>query len=226
VLVAWGSNNSGQCNVPTPPPGIVYVEAVAADETGYGYDGHTVARRSDGAVVAWGDNQYSECAVPVMPPGVGCVEIEAAYGLTILRTGPPTRYGILGYGCAGSGRPPRLVPFETPRIGSTLRVNLLDLPANAAFMLTGWSSTNSSFGPLPLSLNSLGMPGCIAFVSADSAAIVVGAGGSALWSTSIPDLPILVGLTFYQQAIVIDPLAGNSMGAVMSDAATAIVGSR
>ena len=47
-VVAWGSNNYGQCNVPALPAGLTYVEVAA------GGIGHTVARRSDGSVVAWG----------------------------------------------------------------------------------------------------------------------------------------------------------------------------
>ena len=39
----------------------------------------------------------------------------------------------------------------------------------------------------------------------------------------IPDDPGLVGITFHQQAFVLDP-SGNALGAVMSDATTAVVG--
>jgi len=35
---------------------------------------------------------------------------------------------------------------------------------------------------------------------------------------------VLVGVRFYQQALVLDPAAGNAFGAVMSDATAAVVG--
>ena len=44
--------------------------------------------------------------------------------------------------------------------------------------------------------------------------------------THVPNSSALVGLAFYQQALVLDPLAGNPFGAAMSDAAAAVVGAR
>ena len=43
-------------------------------------------------------------------------------------------------------------------------------------------------------------------------------------SIAIPDNPVLIGTRFYHKAIVLDPSAGNALGAVMSDAAVAVVG--
>ncbi len=42
-LLAWGRNDLGQLNVPTPPPGLTYVDVDAEGE-------HTLARLSDGFV--------------------------------------------------------------------------------------------------------------------------------------------------------------------------------
>jgi alpha-tubulin suppressor-like RCC1 family protein len=63
-VVAWGANNSGQCNVPVLPAGLTYVEVAAGDSL-------TLARLSDGSAVAWGYNAY----VPVLPAGVTYVEL-------------------------------------------------------------------------------------------------------------------------------------------------------
>jgi hypothetical protein len=41
---------------------------------------------------------------------------------------------------------------------------------------------------------------------------------------TIPAATALDGAKFYVQAVVLDPLAGNSAGAVLSDAAAAIIG--
>jgi hypothetical protein len=81
VVIAWGDNTYGQCNVPPLPPGVSYVEIAA------GYY-HTVARRSDGSVVAWGYNAQGQCNVPVLPVGEGFIEISAAYFHTVARSEP------------------------------------------------------------------------------------------------------------------------------------------
>ena len=69
-VVGWGSNDSGQLNVPALPPGLTYVEVAAGAA-------HTLALRSDGSVVAWGSNSHGECNVPALPPGTTYVEVAA-----------------------------------------------------------------------------------------------------------------------------------------------------
>ncbi len=61
-IVAWGSNEEGQCDVPALPPGVTYIEADA------GYRS-SVARRSDGVIVTWGDDEYGQTTVPPLAPG-------------------------------------------------------------------------------------------------------------------------------------------------------------
>jgi hypothetical protein len=77
-LVAWGSNDNGQCDAPVPPPGLTYVEVDAGDA-------HTVARLSDGTVVAWGDNSAGQCTVPAPPAGLSYVEVAAGAIHTVAR---------------------------------------------------------------------------------------------------------------------------------------------
>ena len=82
-VVAWGANFYGQCNVPSLPGGLTYVEVGAAgaiDE-----EGHTVARRSDGSIVAWGMNSHGQCNVPALPAGLTYVEVAAGYRHTVAR---------------------------------------------------------------------------------------------------------------------------------------------
>jgi hypothetical protein len=78
--------------------------------------------------------------------------------------------------------------------------------------------------PLPQPLNVFGMPGCTGYVSVDSGVVVLGSGGSATWSLGIPNNPAFTGIQFYNQAISIDPAAGNPAGAVVSNAGQARVG--
>ena len=94
----------------------------------------------------------------------------------------------------------------------------------AAFLISGWSNTASTLGALPLDATPFGMPGCTLRTSIDAVTFLVGAGGQAVFTMAIPNLASLVGATFHQQAMVLDPGA-NTLGAVLSDAATAVVGS-
>ena len=55
TVVAWGGNDYGQCDVPSPNSGFI---AVA------GGFGHSLGLRSDGSIVAWGRNDYGQCDVP------------------------------------------------------------------------------------------------------------------------------------------------------------------
>jgi len=60
-------------------------------------------------------------------------------------------------------------------------------------------------------------------VSVDAVTLLSGRGGTATFRLSIPDAPVLVGMHFFEQAMVLDPAAGNALGAVMSDAAEGVV---
>ena len=68
------------------------------------------------------------------------------------------------------------------------------------------------------------MPGCSLRVSLDSVTLLYGSGGFADYRLPIPNIQSLVGVRFYDQAVVVDPAAGNGFGGVMSDAAAAVVG--
>ncbi len=55
-VVAWGSNDYGQCTVPIAAQSGVL--ALAAGHI------HNIALKTDGRVVAWGDNKYGQCTPP------------------------------------------------------------------------------------------------------------------------------------------------------------------
>lgn len=68
------------------------------------------------------------------------------------------------------------------------------------------------------------MPGCSAALVPDAVVLVSGAAGNAVFEMPIPNDAGLIGLRFHNQAFVLDPNAGNPLGAVVSDAAEAVVG--
>jgi hypothetical protein len=104
----------------------------------------------------------------------------------------------------------------------TVRVELL--PLSVAVMISGFSNVSWATVPLPLDLTPLGLTNCSLRVSLDANEALIGALGSATYSLAIPATAALAGFILHQQAVVLDPAAGNPPGLVMSDAATAVVG--
>jgi len=215
-IVGWGANGCGQASAPPLPPGTYYVE-VTTSTYATGSNGHVAAaRRSDGAIVEWG-NCFAAAPAPVPPlaPGLSYVEVDMGAGMTIARVASESSFTRFGPGCAGSRPAAPVVPSDTPRLGTTMRVTVRELPVHAAFLLVGFSTTTSQFGPLPLALGAFGMPGCTAWVADETVHFLFGANHEAAWSLAIPN---------DQGLVVLDPAAGNALSAVMSDAMRAQVG--
>jgi hypothetical protein len=61
-------------------------------------------------------------------------------------------------------------------------------------------------------------------ISLDAVALVAGQHQQAVYELPIPNQPAMVGLRFHHQAFVPDSGALNPLLAVVSDAATAVVG--
>jgi PKD repeat protein len=139
------------------------------------------------------------------------------------QTGASAGYGFFGAGCAGSLGVTHLIATAMPRVGGALSVNLDNLPASAAIMMTGFSNTVSAFGPLPIDLTGFGAPGCFGRVSPDATLFLFGAGNTASWGFSIPNVPGFIGLLMFNQALVLDP-GFNTLGAVASDATGLMIG--
>jgi hypothetical protein len=100
-----------------------------------------------------------------------------------------------------------------------MQVTLFDLPNDIAVLGMSFQRLSA-----PVDLGFLGMPGCSLAISPDAVVGIVGQGGKAKWQLPIPYKPSLVGVRFYNQAIVLDVGAGNPLGAVMSDAMEGVVG--
>jgi len=218
-VIWWGSlspSNPQWHPIPVLPFGVYYVEISGGAH-------HLALRRSDGQVVVCGVASKHEDEVPPLDPGTSYVEIDGSPGLsTVARVGPTCTYVSFAHGCAGSLPATRLVPRDTPRIGRTLEVTLFDLPQDIAVLAFGWQQA-----PAPgVDLAFLGMPGCNLNVSLDAIVALAGVNQQAKWQLPIPNSPLWIGTRFYNQALVLDPGAGNGFGAVLSDAAEAVIGSR
>lgn len=195
-----------------PNPWGVYVVQIASSTV-------FAARRSDGRIVNLSPAGLGD-AVPTLEPGTSYLDLASSDNRDFTaRVGPTCTYVGIVPGCAGSRPAARLVPRDTPRIGRTLKVTLFDLPNDIAVLGMSFQRL-----PAPVDLGFLGMPGCSLAISPDAVLGIVGQSGKAKWQLPIPDQPSLVGVRFYNQAIVLDVGAGNPFGAVMSDAMEGVVG--
>jgi hypothetical protein len=69
TIVAWGSNDYGQCDVPLPNANFA---AVGGGRL------HSLGLKRDGTIVAWGYNGYGQCDVPT--PNADFVAVAGGYG--------------------------------------------------------------------------------------------------------------------------------------------------
>ena len=76
----------------------------------------------------------------------------------------------------------------------------------------------------PLDLTSVGLPGCNSYLFAADSSFAVPSNGVATWTRTLPSNPALSGLGFVQQALVVDSNAANPAGALVTNAARAMLG--
>lgn len=78
-VIAWGSNEFGQCDVPEPNQDFVAISAGLF---------HSMGLKADGSVVAWGRNDYGQCNVP--EPNEGFTLVSAGEHKSLALRGNPT----------------------------------------------------------------------------------------------------------------------------------------
>ena len=84
TVFAWGSNYSGECDV---PEGLSNVVAIAAASHTGGWGNHSLALTADGQVFAWGSNDYGQCDVPEFPAKVVAIAAGGLRSAAVLETG-------------------------------------------------------------------------------------------------------------------------------------------
>ncbi|MCB9872310.1 MAG: hypothetical protein H6836_05240 [Planctomycetes bacterium] len=136
-------------------------------------------------------------------------------------------HSTFGAGCAGSNGVPTISRGYTgPRLGEPFTLTVGSLPASAP-VIGSYGASRKAWGghSLPLSLDVLGMPGCQLLISADLTTPIPDrpTPTSARWTTQIPLDPNLLGRSFYQQVLVLDPSA-NALGVTLSNASQATIG--
>lgn len=137
-------------------------------------------------------------------------------------------------GCAGTAGTPALAAElgttgDKPVLGATHVARGSLCPAGAPVItMLGLSNTFANGGtvPLPYDLGGLGAPGCFVRVDPLATGFVIASGtGDFFWETSLPGIPGLRGLIYYQQFAVIDAGA-NVLGITTSNICTALTGDR
>jgi len=132
-----------------------------------------------------------------------------------------------GTGCAGSSGIPGISTevWQRPRLGEAFVVEGSSLPSTFAFLILGFRDDQWAGQPLPLSLASVGMPGCSAWLEPFDVLGALPSGGAATWSLAVPNDPGLLGLDFHLQGVALDPVA-NAFGAVVSNGLRNRIGRR
>lgn len=77
MVATCGSNERGECSIPTLEEGVVYSQVVAGPS-------HTVLLRSDGTAVACGHDNHGQCRLPELGEGVTYTQATAGVHHTML----------------------------------------------------------------------------------------------------------------------------------------------
>ena len=125
-----------------------------------------------------------------------------------------------GSGCGSPVLDLASVSGAGPITGTTAQVSLTNVPTppSIAFVALGWSKTITGTFPLPLPLDSFGMPGCVLLQSSDAAAepTTITGPGTATFSLPLPNWGSLIGVPLYLQGWAPAPGA-NPAGVIVSN---------
>lgn len=147
---------------------------------------------------------------------------------TIANGGPVRGFGlVMGFEALTNTAVPRLFSDDTPQIGNTFRVRVDQAtPSTVAVLALGWSNTSWNGTPLPWSLGALGAPGCAVLAEpALTNLLVIGAAGTGNVQYTLPNQLQALGSSFYNQALVFDPVA-NPLGLVVSNGGHGVFGNQ
>ena len=131
TAAAFGANDSGQCNIPALPDGVIYTQAAAGRF-------HTVLLKSDGTAAAVGGNAFGQCNIPALPERISYTQVAAAKGLhtVLLRSdGTAVAFGANDSGQCNIPALPEGVTYTQAATGSAHTVLLKSDGTVAAFGL-------------------------------------------------------------------------------------------
>ncbi len=83
-VIAWGLNNSGQCNIPASATNVAAIAAGGA---------HNLALRADGSVVAWEHNNSGQCTIPAGATNMAAIAAGSSHNLALREDGSVVAWG-------------------------------------------------------------------------------------------------------------------------------------
>ncbi|MBD2862231.1 RCC1 domain-containing protein [Paenibacillus oceani] len=190
-VVAWGTNNKGQLNVPAvAQSGVVSIAA--------GYY-HSLALRSDGSVVAWGDHTYGQTTVPAeAESGVVAIAAGAYHSLALKADG-----SVMAWGLQTNGQ--STVPASaTSGVVSIAAGYFHSLALKADGSVVGWGSNVRGQTTIPAGAAS----GVVSIAAGDTHSLALKADGSVIaWGSNSQGQRIVPAEA---QSGVVSIAAGNS----------------
>ncbi|MEC7583116.1 MAG: hypothetical protein VYE77_02250, partial [Planctomycetota bacterium] len=139
----------------------------------------------------------------------------------------PSVTSTFGSGCGNPVLDLAPVSGAGPIIGTTAQASLTNVPTppSIAFVALGWSTTTTGAFPLPLPLDTFGMPGCFLLQSSEAAAepTTITGPGTATFSLPLPGITGLIGVQLYLQGWAVAPGA-NPSGTIVSNGVSWLIG--
>lgn len=146
--------------------------------------------------------------------------------LTSVLAAQTATYSVQGQACPGSnGKTPVISNQGLPQLGVTFRITLADAAASVtAYMTVGDSTTQWGSFRLPYEMTPLGAPGCRIYAnSIHTFQLTTRGTGTASCPLTVPNNPVLIGVKFFNQFLVMDA-AANPLGMVTTACGAGTIG--
>jgi len=170
--VAWGNNDSGQCNAPT---GTICQVAAGGN--------HSLALRDDGKVIAWGDNSHGQTNVPGTLSNVVAISAGTNHSLALKSDGRVVAWGDNSFGQCS-------VPGNVTNIWAIAAGGNHSLALNNSGKAIGWGDNSHGQASVPGSLSNnvyaIAAGGNHSLALLQSG-IVIGWGDDSCGQTDVPD---------------------------------------
>jgi alpha-tubulin suppressor-like RCC1 family protein len=137
MVVAWGNDALGQCDV---PPGLSNAVAVA------GGIGFSLALRGDGTLLAWGDNTYNQTNAPVALTNVVAIAAGPYHALALRADGTLAAWGDWW---TGSSFPAVSLPAGLTNLTAIAAGADHDLALRADGSIVCWGAGNTVYDTAP-----------------------------------------------------------------------------
>ncbi|MEM7204428.1 MAG: hypothetical protein AAF628_29480 [Planctomycetota bacterium] len=197
----------------------LYATSSFAVEAGGFDNGSNGVWRSDDAGASWsrfnGGLDWPFAIPIVVHPTDPAIVFVGSPGTGIHKLTPGlAKWTTFGQGCPGSAGTPELFSMgPTPRVGATIQMRVQPVPAGVASAM----GISSAVQAPPLSLSSIGAPGCGLLL--DVPLFIAPLSPSGLWSVPLPAQGSAIGARFVLQSLHVD-----AAGLSISNGALGVIG--